>query len=107
MHCSRSDRCATRGDIVISTGLFRITEYEEVGLYGLVFSPPEDLRLRLKYQSGSFGLRDASSFAAALSYARGAYVSVVAAEPDKEKYQEWWYAGALWNSASVPPIHSD
>lgn len=91
---------------MISTALFRITEYEQVGLNGLLFTPPEVLRLRLKYQSGSSGLRDASRFAAALSYARGTYVSVVPAEPDKEKYQEWWYAGALWNSASVPSILS-
>jgi hypothetical protein len=92
---------------VVSTALFRITEYEQVSPYDLVFSNPEDISLRLKYQSGSFGLRDASRFAAALSYARGAYVSVVSAEPEKEKYHEWWYAGALWNSASVPPILSD
>jgi hypothetical protein len=91
---------------VISTAQFRVTEYEQVGLDRLVFSRPEDLRLRLKYQSGSFGLRDASRFAAALSYVRGTYVSVVPAEPDREKYQEWWYVGALWNSASVPPILS-
>jgi hypothetical protein len=92
---------------VVSTALFRITEYEQVGPDDRVFSNPEDISLRAKYHSGSFGLRDASRFAAALSYARGAYVSVVPAEPDREKYHEWWYAGALWNSASVPYILSD
>jgi hypothetical protein len=94
-------------NIVISTALFRITEYEQVGLNGLLFTPPAVVRLGLKYHSGSFGLRDASRFAAALSYARGTYVSVVPAEPDKEKYHEWWYAGALWNFAGVPSILSD
>jgi hypothetical protein len=92
---------------VISTALFRVTEYEQFGPDDVIFANPEDIRLRLKYRSGSFGLRDASRFAAALSYARGTYVSVVPAEPDREKYQEWWYAGALWNSASVPSILSD
>jgi hypothetical protein len=92
---------------VVSTALFRITEYEQAGPDDLIFPKPEGIKLHLKYHSGSFGLRDASRFAAALSYARGAYVSVVPAEPDREKYQEWWYAGALWNSASVPPILSD
>jgi hypothetical protein len=91
----------------MSTALFRITEYEQVGLNGLLFTPQGVLTLRLKYHSGLFGLRDASRFAAALSYARGTYVSVVPAEPDREKYHEWWYAGALWNSASVPPILSE
>jgi hypothetical protein len=75
-----------------STALFRVAEYEQTGPDDVIIANPEDISLRLKYQSGSFGLRDASRFAAALSYARGAYVSVVPAEPDREKYQEWWYA---------------
>lgn len=89
---------------MISAALFRVTEYEQVGVAGRIFTDPADVRLRVVYHSRSLGLRDASRFAAALSYARGTYVSVVPAEPDKEKYQEWWYAGAIWDSGSVPII---
>jgi hypothetical protein len=94
-------------DIVTSAALFRVTEYEQFGPDDVIFANPEDIRLRLKYQSGALRLRDASRFAAALSYARGAYISVVPADPDEEDYQEWWLAGWLWNSARVPPTLPD
>jgi hypothetical protein len=48
-------------------------------------------------------LRDASRFAAALSYSRGAYVHVLA-DVLEETHEEWWYAGSIWKKASVPPI---
>jgi hypothetical protein len=47
-------------------------------------------------------LRDASRFAAALSYARGAYVEVV---PEAYgDYHEWWYAGSIWRESLVPAV---
>jgi hypothetical protein len=75
----------------ISFALFQITQYEQVGY------PPT---LRFIYQSGTMGLRDASLFAGALSYVKGAYVSVIAADPIEEPYYEWWYAGVLWGVGS-------
>jgi hypothetical protein len=75
------------------TAQFQITEYEQVG------NPPT---LRFLYQSAAMRFRDASRFAAALSYAMGAYVSVIASEPNEEAYYEWWFAGALWQVGLVP-----
>jgi hypothetical protein len=49
------------------------------------------------------GLRDASRFAAALSYSLGEYVSVISSDPIEHPYYEWWYAGALWRIGAVPP----
>jgi hypothetical protein len=81
---------------MISSAQFRITEYVGPRVGG-----PEEIRP--VYNSLPMCLRDASRFAAALSYARGAYVQVV---PDtaEETYREWWYAGSIWKRASVPPI---
>lgn len=81
-------------DVAGKTPRFQITEYEQVGY-------PSTLRFR--YQSGTMGLRDASRYAAALSYAMGEYVSVIAADPIEEPYYEWWYAGTLWRIGLVPP----
>jgi len=92
---------------MVSSSLFHVTEYEQVGISGQLITPPEHVKLRFCYQSGPMGLRDASRFAGALSYARGTYVSVVPGDPDKETYKESWFAGAMWNSASVPPILSE
>jgi hypothetical protein len=64
-------------DIASNAVLFQITEYEQVGY------PPT---LRFRYQSGPMGLRDASRYAAALSYAMGEFVSVIATEPNEETY---------------------
>lgn len=89
---------------MVSAALFQVTEYEQFGIRGQPFASPAELTLRLYYQSGLMGLRDASRFAGALSYARGTYVSVTPGEPDKEKHREWWFAGAIHSSASVPPI---
>ncbi len=80
----------------LSFALFQITEYEQVGY------PPT---LRFIYQSGTMGLRDASLFAGALSFARGEYVSVIATDPFEEPYYEWWFAGVLWSTGRVPPIN--
>lgn len=80
---------------MISTARFRITEYEcRNGNSELIIGV---------YQSQPMCLRDAGRFAAALSYARGAYVEV---EPvsTEETYHEWWYAGAIWRETSVPPV---
>ena len=82
---------------MISNAQFRITEYA-----GHAVGEPE--KIRPVYQSSSpMCLRDASRFAAALSYARGAYVQVIPAQSD-ETYREWWYAGTLWRKSDVPPI---
>ena len=80
-----------------STALFRITEY--VGP-----SIGERDVIRPVYHSLPMCLRDASRFAAALSYARGAYVQVAPDVPE-ETYREWWYAGSIWKQANVPPIY--
>jgi hypothetical protein len=81
---------------VISCAQFRIVEYEAPRLGG-----PE--AIRPVYHSLSMCLRDASRFAAALSYSRGAYVHVLA-DVLEETHEEWWYAGSIWKKASVPPI---
>jgi len=81
---------------MISSALFQVTEFEGPSLGG-----PE--QIRPVYQSRPMCLRDASRFAAALSYARGAYVEVTPST-SPETYHEWWYAGALWKSVHVPPI---
>lgn len=66
---------------MISTGQFSVVEYTSgVGKPGPVV-----------YRSLPLCLKDASRFAAALSYARGAYVQV--APSNGAKYQEWWLAG--------------
>ena len=81
---------------MISSAQFRITEYAGPSLGG-----PNVIHA--VYHSMPMCLRDASRFAAALSYARGAYVEVA---PDiaEETYREWWYAGSIWKEADVPPI---
>jgi hypothetical protein len=81
---------------VISSAQFRITEYEGQRLGG-----PEEIRP--VYHSLPMCLRDASRFAAALSYARGAYVQVVP-DTEAESYREWWFAGSIWKPSNVPPI---
>jgi hypothetical protein len=81
---------------MISSAQFRITEY--VGP-----SVGEQDAIRPVYHSLPMCLRDASGFAAALSYARGAYVHVVPDVPE-ETYREWWYAGSIWREGNVPPI---
>jgi hypothetical protein len=81
---------------VVSSAQFRITEYAGPSVGG-------PAAIRPVYYSLPMCLRDASRFAAALSYARGAYVRV-AADTREETYQEWWYAGSIWKQADVPPI---
>ena len=82
---------------MISNAQFTVIEYE-----GHKLGEPECIRLA--YQSSSpMYLRDASRFAAALSYARGAYVQVTSVTSE-EKYREWWLAGTLWRESHVPPI---
>lgn len=81
---------------MISTGQFRVIEYENTAA---IRKPDE---IRPVYRSQPMCLRDASRFAAALSYARGAYVQVVP-ETAEETYQEWWFAGWIWREADVPP----
>jgi hypothetical protein len=73
---------------MVSSALFRVTEYAE---RKSAISPV--------YESLTMCLHDASRFAAALSYARGAYVHVASQETD---YQEWWYAGTIWKQANAP-----
>lgn len=82
--------------MIFSTQL-RVTEYQ-----GAALGQPDCIRP--VYRSLPMCLKDASRFAAALSYARGAHVQVL---PDTagETYQEWWCAGAIWKQADVPPIH--
>ncbi|HXJ07187.1 MAG TPA: hypothetical protein VNH65_18950 [Candidatus Acidoferrum sp.] len=89
---------------MISSVPFQVTEYEQVGIPGQLFTLPKEMRLRQYYQSGEMRPRDASRFAAALSYARGTYVSAAPADPTKETYSEWWFAGSLWRADNVPPI---
>ena len=81
---------------MISNAQFRITEYEGPRVGG-----PEEIRP--VYHSLPMCLRDASRFAAALSYARGAYVHVTS-EATGETYQEWWFAGSIWKQANIPSI---
>ena len=76
--------------MMMSSALFRVTEYAQ---RHSAISPV--------YESLAMCLHDASRFAAALSYARGAYVHVASQETP---YQEWWFAGAIWKQADVPPI---
>ena len=80
-----------------SSAQFRITEYigPSVGEQNLI---------RPVYHSMPMYLRDASRFAEALSYARGAFVQV---EPDvaEEIHREWWFGGSIWKEENVPPIH--
>lgn len=80
---------------MVSSCLFRVTEYE----CGRLNSE----ELVAVHESQPMCLRDAGRLAAALSYARGAYIEV---EPTslEETYHEWWYAGTLWQAANVPPI---
>ena len=82
---------------MISAAQFRITEYAGPSRLG-------QTAIRPVYNSAGMCLRDASRFAAALSYARGAYVQVMPETPE-ETYQEWWFAGSIWRQADVPPIH--
>jgi hypothetical protein len=81
---------------VISSAQFRIREYA-----GPSLGEPEEIRP--VYESLPMCLRDASRFAAALSYARGAYIQVVPDVSD-ETYCEWWYAGTIWKQKDVPSI---
>jgi hypothetical protein len=78
---------------MISSALFRVTEYAQ-----------RQAEIARVYCSLPMCLKDASRFAAALSYARGAYVQV-SADSTSESYGEWWYAGAIWQSSAIPPIH--
>lgn len=80
----------------MSDAQFRVTEYE-----GQLVGGPDEIRP--VYHSLPMCLRDASRFAAALSYARGAYVQV-APETTGETYREWWCAGAIWKQERVPPV---
>jgi len=82
---------------VISSAKFRVTEYA-----GPSVGAPDEIRP--VYHSLPMCLRDASRFAAALSYARGAYVHVLPDSPG-ESYNEWWYAGTNWNVRDIPPIN--
>jgi hypothetical protein len=79
---------------MVSCAQFRVTEYAQQSLGG-------QNAIRAVYYSLPMCLRDASRFAAALSYARGAYVNIASQETT---YQEWWFAGAIWKQADVPPI---
>jgi hypothetical protein len=81
---------------MISPAQFTITEYAD-------YSHTTRGGLRPVYQSLALCLRDASRFAAALSYARGAFVEV-SPTVSEETYREWWYAGSIWRAANVPPI---
>ena len=91
-----ADGTPERGCVVISSAHFRITEYAGPSI-------GQCDAIRPVYHSLPMCLRDASRYAAALSYARGAYVQVVADIPE-ETYQEWWFAGSIWKRANVPPI---
>ena len=75
---------------MMSPALFRVTEYSQ-----------RQCAISPVYESLAMCLHDASRFAAALSYARGAYVHV---DSHETTYQEWWYAGSIWEHADVPPI---
>jgi hypothetical protein len=75
---------------MMSSALFRVTEYAQ-----------RQSAISPVYESLAMCLHDASRFAAALSYALGAYVHVNSHETT---YQEWWFAGSIWKQADVPPI---
>ncbi len=77
---------------MMSSALFRVTEYAH-----------RQGEIARVYCSLPMCLKDASRFAAALSYARGAYVQV-SADSSADSYGEWWYAGTIWRSSDVPPI---
>ena len=77
---------------MMSSALFRVTEYAH-----------RQGEIARVYCSLPMCLKDASRFAAALSYARGAFVQV-SADCAADTYGEWWYAGAIWKAANVPPI---
>lgn len=81
---------------MFSRALFRVVEYGGPAVEEPNEIPPV-------YRSLPMCLKDASSFAAPLSYARGAYVRVVA-DTAEETYQEWWRAGAIWRQTDVPPV---
>jgi hypothetical protein len=77
----------------MSSALFIVTEYaQRQGDIARVFC------------SLPMCLKDASRFAAALSYAHGAYCQVSAVSTG-ENYGEWWYAGAISRSSDIPPIN--
>jgi hypothetical protein len=76
--------------MMMSSALFRVTEYAQ-----------RQSAISPVYESLAMCLHDASRFAAALSYARGAYVNVASQETP---YQEWWFAGSIWKQADVPSI---
>ena len=78
---------------MMASAFFRVTEYAH-----------RQGEIARVYCSLPMCLKDASRYAAALSYARGAYVQV-SADSSGESYGEWWYAGAIWRSADIPPIH--
>jgi hypothetical protein len=73
---------------------FRVTEYIQHSLGG-------QNAIRAVYYSLPMSLRDASRFAAVLSYARSTYVNIASQETT---YQEWWFAGSISKQADVPPI---
>jgi hypothetical protein len=75
---------------MMSSALFRVTEYAQ-----------RQSAISPVYESLAMCLHDASRFAAALSYARGAYVRVNSLETP---YLEWWFAGSIWKGSDVPPI---
>jgi hypothetical protein len=81
---------------MISNGRFSVQEFEgeRIGM------PDQIIAI---YCSRPMCLRDASRFAAALSYARGAYVEVLP-ETSGEGYHEWWYAGSIWQESRVPAV---
>lgn len=81
---------------MFSRALFRVIEYG-----GLAVGEPNEIPP--VHRSQPMCLKDASSFAAPLSYTRGAYVRVVA-DTAEETYQEWWRAGAIWKQTDVPPV---
>jgi len=82
---------------MMSSAQFRTTEYVGPSL-------GERDVIRPVYHSLPMCLRDASRFAAALSYARGAYVQV-SPDTSEETYHEWWFSGSIWREADVPPIY--
>jgi hypothetical protein len=67
---------------VISSAPFRVTEYQNCD------GEPSGIQ----YESAPMCLRDASRFAAALSYARGVFCAV---RSDAAAYGELWLAGAV------------
>lgn len=80
---------------MVSSGLFRVTEYE--------CSRLNSEEIIAVYESQPMCLRDAGRFAAALSYARGAYIEVEPVSME-ETYHEWWYAGTICRETSAPPV---